>query len=328
MIKFSIVLCTYNGAKKIEKSLRSILAQNYPRKDYEVIVVDDGSTDETAKVVKRFPVEYHKHKSNLGLAAARNTGLRSAKGKILICYDDDCTADEDWLKFLAKGYENDKVIGVGGTIKLPKNPTFADEYCFQTGYGQPVPMTLGRSTNIVSRWVDYLETSFVNPQSKFKFGDQVRELPGILSSFKKECLEMVGGWDVDLVNVSEDTDLCRRLAIKFPGSRLVVVPQASVIHEQKLSFWNFIKKEYKRGRNRRAYYQISGKFPPVYPGLFFCMLVIAVMAFINFPLWGVLSPLIVYPWWFIRFFDDFDLRKFIFAYMQFFHESATILGMI
>lgn len=87
----SVVIPAYNAARWIEETLQSVFAQDYP--DYEVIVVDDGSTDNTAEVVARFPQVRCIRKPNGGQASARNVGIRAAQGHYIAFLD----ADDIWL---------------------------------------------------------------------------------------------------------------------------------------------------------------------------------------------------------------------------------------
>jgi hypothetical protein len=98
--RVSIVVCSYNGAATLEQCIRSLLALAYP--DYEVIVVDDGSTDNTAAILARFPSIRVITQSNQGLSSARNAGLRSATGEIVAYTDADCFVDADWLTHLVQ----------------------------------------------------------------------------------------------------------------------------------------------------------------------------------------------------------------------------------
>jgi Glycosyl transferase family 2/Glycosyl hydrolase family 26 len=81
----SIVLCAYNSERVIARALESLLAQDYPADLYEIVVVNDGSTDDTAQIVAEYPVRLVSHATNLGRGAARNTGLGYVKGDVYVC---------------------------------------------------------------------------------------------------------------------------------------------------------------------------------------------------------------------------------------------------
>ena len=91
---------------------------NYP--DYEVILVDDGSTDTTRQIAFAHPnVRYFRHEKNLGLSVARNTGIAAATGEIVAFTDSDCRADEDWLYYLVGNLLESEFAGIGGPNLLP-----------------------------------------------------------------------------------------------------------------------------------------------------------------------------------------------------------------
>jgi glycosyltransferase involved in cell wall biosynthesis len=328
-VKFSIVLCTFNGAEKIEKSLQSLLNQNFPKENYEIVVVDDGSTDNTVDVVNNYPVKLIKLDKNSGLATARNKGLEVAKGDIYVCYDDDCTADINWLSELDKAFYDKSVIGAGGLVQLSNTPTITDEYCFSCGYPNPVPLTLGRSKSIFVRFWDYLVTNISNPQEKFVNGTKVLELPGALSAFRIKLLKEIGGWDTMLVNASEDTDLCRRLRNKFKKMYFVAMPSSKVVHEQKIGWVGFIKKEFMRGKVRKQFYKLKGETPPYFPFPFLFLMISFLVLYLRYdPLVLLFLPIIIYPWWIVRSIKEKSIKLLLFSYMQLMHESATVLGMI
>lgn len=95
MTMITIVIPTYNRDKYIGETIESCLSQSYPAT--EIIVVDDGSTDNTEEIVKQFPVTYIK-KENGGVASARNLGIKNAKTKYVLPLDSDDTLDKDYLK--------------------------------------------------------------------------------------------------------------------------------------------------------------------------------------------------------------------------------------
>src|SRR5215469_3326312 len=112
----SVVLCAYNSEAVIARALDSLLAQDYPADLFEVIVVDDASTDRTAEIARRYPVRVVVHSENRGLGSARGTGLDHARGSVFVCFDDDCYVDTDWLNNLAKGYQQLDAAGIGSVV--------------------------------------------------------------------------------------------------------------------------------------------------------------------------------------------------------------------
>src|SRR5262249_59732497 len=89
----SVIVCSYNGGRTLAACLDSLGKLDYPA--YEVILVDDGSTDDTAYVAAQFPGVCYIHQSNHGLSHARNTGAAAAKGEVLAYTDSDCIGDPD-----------------------------------------------------------------------------------------------------------------------------------------------------------------------------------------------------------------------------------------
>ena len=103
---FSVVICTYNRAHQVGTAIDSVLAQTFD--DYELIVVNDGSTDDTADALGRYE---HPHlrvvnRSNGGLSAARNSGIEAATGRFVAFLDDDDTVSPRWLAGLARGVDD------------------------------------------------------------------------------------------------------------------------------------------------------------------------------------------------------------------------------
>jgi len=104
----SIVLCVYNEEKYLKSCLNSIKKQKF--KNYEIVLVDDGSTDKTLEIAKNFPVKIVKQEHK-GLGAARNLGVKNSSGKIISFLDADMTFDENYLKNLIKPIIQKKAKG-------------------------------------------------------------------------------------------------------------------------------------------------------------------------------------------------------------------------
>ncbi len=99
MLYVSVVITCYNRERFISRAIRSALSQTFPRDNYEVIVVDDGSTDSSPQIIRDFgdeiiPIFFHK---NRGLPAARNEGIRKARGRFVVHLDSDDYIDENLL---------------------------------------------------------------------------------------------------------------------------------------------------------------------------------------------------------------------------------------
>lgn len=118
----SVVICTYNGGRRLPGALDSVL--NQEASDYEVLVVDDGSEDDTAGVVAghESPLVRYTWRPNGGLSAARNTGIAEALGDFVIFLDDDDRADPAWLSSLGRRIDADTgVVTCGCWFQDPNN---------------------------------------------------------------------------------------------------------------------------------------------------------------------------------------------------------------
>jgi len=125
MLKASVIVCTRNRAELLSRCLDSVRAQTMDQADYELIVVDNGSTDGTPDVIRRFEGAFRNFKGIdeplTGLSYARNTGARAAEGAIVAFLDDDAEAEPDWLAELTRPFRQlpYSPLAVGG-LNLPK----------------------------------------------------------------------------------------------------------------------------------------------------------------------------------------------------------------
>lgn len=130
----SVVVCSYNGAATIRDCMEGLQRLEYP--NFEVIVVNDGSTDKLAEIVAEYPVTLIST-PNKGLSSARNTGLHRAQGEIVAYIDDDAYPDPHWLQYLAYAYRTTAHAGMGGpNIVPPKDGPIAQ--CVANAPGGPV----------------------------------------------------------------------------------------------------------------------------------------------------------------------------------------------
>lgn len=125
-MKLSVVLCTFNRSESLKSTLESIVASQVPNEvAWEVLVVDNNSTDDTREVVQKFCGSHPKcryiFEQKQGLSHARNAGIRQAKGDVIAFVDDDVTVDPHWLGNLSLPLEHLPWAGAGGRIRAQRN---------------------------------------------------------------------------------------------------------------------------------------------------------------------------------------------------------------
>jgi GT2 family glycosyltransferase len=209
--RVSIVVCSYNGGRTLTQCLRSLGALDYP--DYEVIVVDDGSTDDTRAILLQFPDVRAIHQPNRGLSVARNVGLQAATGEIIAYTDSDCFADADWLTHLVYQLQRSGADAVGGPNLTPEDGWLAA--CVAASPGQP--------THVLE-------------------SDQIAEhIPGCNMAFRRAALLTINGFDPQYRKAGDDVDLCWRL--QQAGKWITFAPAAFVWHHRRQGPRAYLKQQ-------------------------------------------------------------------------------------
>ncbi len=181
--KVSVVVASYNGGHTLPACLDSLTHLNYP--DYEVILVDDGSTDDTARVAAHYPqVRAIFHPQNLGLSVARNTGIGAAQGEIVAFTDSDCRADEDWLHYIVADLLKTDACAIGGHNFSPPESNWV-AHCVAVAPGGPAHVMLDDRT--------------------------AEHIPGCNMAFWKTALDVIDGFDPIFRAAGDDVDVCWRL---------------------------------------------------------------------------------------------------------------------
>ncbi|MEI8175711.1 MAG: glycosyltransferase, partial [Candidatus Omnitrophota bacterium] len=212
----SIIIPAYNADRTIAQTLEACLAQDYPKDALEIIVVDDGSTDDTKDIVARYPVRYIAQK-NAGPAAARNRGWRAAKGELICFTDADCIPEKAWATKIARGYESDNVGAVGGSYDIA-NPRSLLASCIHQ--------------EILARHESM-------PRS-------VRALGSYNLSVRRELLERVGGFDeMYRTSSGEDNDLSYRLLRE--GKQLMFDRSIVVAHHHPENLGRYLRTQFWHG---------------------------------------------------------------------------------
>jgi len=249
--KVSVVVASYNGDRTLKACLDSLARLNYP--DYEVILVDDGSTDTTQQIGKQFrwgettgeppagnsfdahgsrgrsPHQtefrensgnfiYIRHPVNLGLSVARNTGIAAATGEIIAFTDADCRADRDWLYCLVGSLLNSGFAGMGGPNLLPpEDSPIAAAVMVSPG---------GPAHVMLTDW-------------------QAEHLPGCNMAFYKWALAEVGGFDPVFHKAGDDVDICWRL--QQAHCDIGFSPAAFVWHFRRSTIRDYLRQQHGYG---------------------------------------------------------------------------------
>jgi len=253
--KVSVILCTYNGGERIKETLDYLLIQNYPKDKIEIIVVDDGSIDNTSNIIGKYPVKLIKHDENKGLAAARNTGVSNASGEIICFTDDDCIADKNWIKELVGTYiKNPRADGVGGRIEAYQAENMFEKYAQYSK--NPIYQHIPRM-DPSNRLKNYIKKIFGISRPKLKDNQKLSSIMGANSSYKKEVFERVGGCDPSFRR-GVDWELNMRL--NKICACLVYCDKAIVYHKHRVSLKSFFKHIYEYGE---AYGHVYRKHPEI-----------------------------------------------------------------
>jgi O-antigen biosynthesis protein len=214
--RVSVVVCSHNGARTIGRTCEGLLELDYP--DVEVIVVDDGSTDETAAIAAGFGFTVIRTE-NQGLSAARNTGAEAATGEYVAYLDDDAWPDAHWLKYLVHTLGQGGFAAVGGpNIAPPDESTVAR--CVACSPGGPIHVLF----------------------------DDVRaeHVPGCNLAVRRSVLRGLGGFDPSFRVAGDDVDLCWRL--QENGLEVGFSPAAMVWHRRRDSIRGYLRQQRGYGR--------------------------------------------------------------------------------
>ena len=218
-MRVSVVVVTYNRRDSLLRCLAAVERLDYP--DYEVLVVDDGSTDGTSAAVReRFPqFRCFTQPTNAGEPAARNMGVRAAGGDLIAFTDDDCTPPRQWLRQHVAYYDDPRVIAVGGP-QVTRAPNFFDVF-HTVAYGVKF-----RSRETISDVSDFRHIITGN------------------MSVRRGAFDVVGLFDERFLTGC-DSDFVRRLS--RAGFRFVRDPEIEVDHHKVYALGSYLRMRFHRG---------------------------------------------------------------------------------
>ena len=225
----SVIVCCYNAVATLDECLRSLEKLEYPR--YEVIVVDDGSSDGTHEIAGKFDCRCIRV-PNGGLSNARNIGIDAAHGQIVAFIDSDASADPDWLYYMVAAMEEHNAAAVGGPNLSPPQDNFTAQ-CVDQSPGNPTCVLVDN--------------------------ENAEHIPGCNMAFRKDAFDQVGLFDAQHRAAGDDVDLCWRLLVA--DQRIAYHPSAVVWHHRRPTISGYL-------RQQKGYGIAEAHLQRRYPGRF------------------------------------------------------------
>lgn len=210
-LRVSVVVCAHNATSTIEECLRSLSYLNYP--NYEIIVVDDGSTDGTGPLSATYGARLIRTERG-GLSRARNEGIKAARGSIIAFIDADAAADPHWLTFALAALEEQNAAAVGGPNLSPAHDGFVAQ-CVDHAPGNPIHVLIDNA--------------------------RAEHIPGCNMIFRKAALEAIGMFDVTHRAAGDDVDVCWKLLAR--KHTIAFSPSAVVWHHRRGTVKGFLKQQ-------------------------------------------------------------------------------------
>ncbi len=227
----SIIIPVKNRPKDIGECLAALVVLDYPKDKAEIIVVDDGSTDSTGKVIQTFDVRAIHSPKSRGVSACRNLAARSAHGDLLAFTDSDCVPHPHWLKDLSPYFYDERVGIVGGYVSNFYSRSTLDRY-------EEVKSSLNIGPLPFRVEEDPLSKAYV---------------PSCNLIIRKKAFLEAGGFQEDLT-VGEDVDLCWRT--RELGYHLLYIPRGKIEHKHRNDLIHMLARRYDYGTSEATLFRM------------------------------------------------------------------------
>jgi glycosyltransferase involved in cell wall biosynthesis len=293
----TVVVCTYNRAELLAASLNGLTAQTI-RDDIQVIVVDDGSTQDTASIVADFDVDYVALGTNQGLSFARNEGSALARASIIAFTDDDVVVPPDWCERLLDAWREapHTTCAIGGEVTVADVSSLTQRYLALHNPLSPIEMTVAPGATFQQRLRVYLNSDAANSQAV----RPVYSLVGANMSFSREALSEVGGFDPSIRFGGDEELVCKNLRNKFGDQSILCYSSIVVAHHFDPRLRDTLRRAFLYGVSNGRTWARDGGVPSVRPvgGLFVVSLILAIpVSIIGAVLCSLLIPFIMWRRW-------------------------------
>lgn len=223
--RYSVIVPAYREANRISDCVQALVDQSIPRSDYEIIVVDDASPDDTGAAAQASGADVVHRIDHGGASAARNAGIARARGDLVLFTDADCAPCREWIERMVAPFSDPDIVGAKGTYR-------------------------SRQKTLVARLV---QLEFEVRYERMATLPEIDFIDTYAAAYRRSTLDDEGGFDTEYpVPSAEDIDLSFRLAQK--GYRMVFVPDAWVWHVHPTSLKAYLKRKMRFGYWRALLY--------------------------------------------------------------------------
>jgi GT2 family glycosyltransferase len=227
--ELSVVVCTHNGERRLSGALSRLRRQSLNPSRYELIVVDDGSTDGSARVAEAYGAQLVRLRTNRGVAAARNAGTRAANAEIIAFTDDDCEPADDWLEALLPPFAEQTLDGISGRVIPRCENRFLLRYLRSrnpvTAFGEELLASSAWTTRVRR----YLRTA-AGTHQPLRPGAKLYTVVGANMALRRALIDELDGFDEAIQLGGDEEDLCCRAHARPRGAVFRYHPPAAIDH--------------------------------------------------------------------------------------------------
>lgn len=325
-VRISVAIGTYNGARTLGAALDAILCQQH-RTSYEVIVVDDGSTDDTPRIADRPGVRLIVLDVNQGHGHALNVALAAARGEILATMDDDCVPPPTWIQEVSDAWETlgSDVSMLGGSVLPLETDTLNRRYVRYRRPLAPQEAYLDERAGLLARLRYALQPPRERPERRSVFF-----VAGANMSVRVGAVREVGGFP-EVWGFGEEEGCSRALRLRFGAETVQFFPDLIMFHNYRPLVHDTLRRARAYGRSAGRDWVSRKGIPSLRPLPVLAVLAAGAVTLFSAPvalLAIVAAPLVLYRNWFAAMRASRDFEPAVYPYLQMVEEFVCNVGFV
>ena len=325
-VRISVAIGTYNGAKTLGAALDAITCQQHSC-SYEVIVVDDGSTDDTPKIANRPGVRLIVLEKNQGHGHALNVALAEARGEILATMDDDCVPPPTWIQGVSDAWESlgPDVSMLGGAVLPLETDTLNRRYVRFRRPLAPQEACLDERASLLARFAYVLR-----PPGELPDRRPVFSVAGANMSMRVDAVRAVGGFP-EVWGFGEEEACSRALRTRFGEETVQFFPDLIMYHNYRPLVRDTLRRARAYGRSAGRDWVSRKGIPSIRPLPILAVLAASTITLISSPaaiLAILVAPLVLYRNWFEAIRTSGAVEPAVYPYIQVVEEFVCNVGFV